>query len=108
MPERRRQRWPQGVDAGTNPCQAGFATVLTPDGIRTFDDIDVGSTIWSGQQWTKVIRKIETGIKPVNVYVTPGGHFIGTENHHVSSVPPEGVAWWRALPSYPTTSKGAA
>lgn len=85
MPERRRQRWPQGVGAGTNPCQAGFATVLTPDGIRTFDDIDVGSTIWSGQQWTKVIRKIETGIKPVNVYVTPGGHFIGTENHHVIS-----------------------
>ena len=25
-----------------------------------------------------------------------------------SSVPPEGVAWWRALPSYPTTPKGAA
>jgi DNA-directed RNA polymerase subunit RPC12/RpoP len=26
-----------------------------------------------------------------------------------SSVPPEGVAWWRNLPSYPTTtSKGAA
>ena len=85
MPERRRAVWPQGVDAGTNPCQAGFATVLTPDGIRTFDDIEVGSTIWSVQQWTKVIRKIETGIKPVNVYVTHGGHFIGTENHHVIS-----------------------
>lgn len=24
-----------------------------------------------------------------------------------SSVPPEGVAWWRNLPSYPTTNKGA-
>ena len=25
-----------------------------------------------------------------------------------SSVPPEGVAWWRNLPSYPNTNKGAA
>lgn len=83
MPQRRRAVWPQGVDAGTNPCQPGFATVLTPDGISTFDDIEVGSTIWSGQRWTKVIRKIETGIKPVNVYMTHSGEFIGTENHRV-------------------------
>lgn len=66
-----------------NPCQPGFATVLTPEGIRTFDDIDVGSTIWSGQRWTKVTAKVETGIKPVNRYVTAVGSFVGTKEHRV-------------------------
>lgn len=83
MPERRRALWPQGVDAGTNPCQAGFATVLTPDGIRTFDDIEVGSIIWSGRQWTRVVNKISTGVKPVFEYRTTAGVFIGTENHRI-------------------------
>lgn len=68
---------------GLNPCQPGFATVLTPDGIRTFDDIDIGSTIWSGSQWTKVTNKVFTGIKQVNKYNTNAGSFIGTENHRV-------------------------
>lgn len=68
-----------------NPCQPGFATVLTPEGIRTFDDIDVGSIIWSGKQWTKVTDKACTGTKPVNKYITTAGHFIGTENHKIFS-----------------------
>ena len=67
----------------TNPCQPDFATVLTPDGIRTFADIDVGSTIWSGDVWTSVINKVATGIKKVYEYETDHGSFIGTKNHKI-------------------------
>jgi hypothetical protein len=77
---------PDGKDRaamGTNPCQPGFATVLTPAGIRTFDDIDVGSTVWSGKQWTTVVAKACTGTKPVSRYVTRAGVFTGTDNHQV-------------------------
>jgi ATP cone domain len=73
----------EDYDHATNPCQPGWATVLTPDGIRTFDDIQIGSTIWSGKQWTKVTNKVMTGIKPVFGYHTEDGVFIGTENHRV-------------------------
>lgn len=66
-----------------NPCQPGFATVLTPDGLVTFDDIDVGSVIWSGKQWTTVTNKVSTGVKSVSEYVTNAGIFTGTENHRV-------------------------
>ena len=69
----------------SNPCQPGFATVLTQEGIRTFDDIDVGSVIWSGKQWTKVINKACTGVKPVCRYKTTAGEFIGTDSHVVIS-----------------------
>ena len=68
---------------GYNPCQPIWAPVLTPDGIQTFGDIDVGSTIWSGKQWTKVTKKLSTGIKPVISYKTRAGTFYGTENHRV-------------------------
>jgi ribonucleoside-diphosphate reductase alpha chain len=67
----------------SNPCQPGWATVLTPEGIRTFDDIDIGSTIWSGQRWTRVINKVFTGTKPVSEYITTAGSFIGTEKHRI-------------------------
>lgn len=69
----------------TNPCQPSWATVLTPDGIRTFADINIGDTIWSSEGWTKVINKWSTGIKPVYKYRTSGGVFYGTENHKVVS-----------------------
>ncbi len=69
--------------SGGNPCQAGWATVLTPEGIRTFDDIDVGSTIWSGQRWTTVTAKVATGVKAVFGYHTAFGTFYGTEQHRV-------------------------
>ncbi|MCH9835714.1 hypothetical protein K0U83_08610, partial [bacterium] len=91
MPVRRREMWQSdlGVSveevAGTNPCQPAFATVLTPDGIRTFADIDVGSTIWSGKRWTRVVRKVYTGVKPVHAYTTSAGMFVGTENHQIIS-----------------------
>jgi ribonucleotide reductase alpha subunit len=70
---------------GFNPCQPGWATVLTPDGIRTFDDIKIGSIIWSGKQWTKISNKVKTGVKSVYEYHTRAGIFIGTENHRVVS-----------------------
>lgn len=67
----------------SNPCQPDFATVLTPDGVRTFADIEVGSTIWSGERWTKVVAKVATGDKPVFAYRTTYGVFVGTENHRI-------------------------
>lgn len=69
--------------SGVNPCQPEFATVLTPEGIKTFKDIDIGSIIWSGKRWTKVVNKVCTGIKPVYKYDSSFGSFIGTENHRV-------------------------
>jgi ribonucleoside-diphosphate reductase alpha chain len=68
---------------GSNPCQPATATVLTPDGIRTFADIDVGSIIWSGERWTRVTHKIPTGKKPVYRFITRAGVFVGTEDHRV-------------------------
>lgn len=83
VPSRRKLSESDKSSIGTNACQPGFATVLTPDGIRTFNDIKIGDIIWSGKQWTKVVNKQFTGIKNVNVYSTSGGEFIGTENHRI-------------------------
>lgn len=69
--------------SGGNPCLPSWATVLTPLGIRQLKDINVGDTIWSGQQWTIVLNKWATGIKPVYNYRTTAGVFIGTENHKI-------------------------
>jgi len=71
--------------ASSNPCQPGWATVLTPRGMSTFDSLDVGDVIWSGSRWTKVVRKEFTGEKPVYAYRTRAGVFYGTENHRVVS-----------------------
>lgn len=70
---------------GVNPCQPEWATVLTPEGIRQFRDIGVGSTIWSGSRWTKVVKKWSTGEKPVFGFGTRAGIFYGTEMHRVVS-----------------------
>lgn len=69
----------------SNPCQPSWATVLTREGIRTFADIDVGSEIWSGRQWTRVVRKVATGVKPVYRFYTRAGIFAGTAEHRVIS-----------------------
>lgn len=77
---------PDYVDSeaeGVNPCLPGFARVLTPEGIRTFDQIQEGSTIWSEDGWVTVTRKWSTGIKPVFQYRTTAGAFTGTANHRV-------------------------
>jgi hypothetical protein len=68
---------------GLNPCQPEFATVLTPNGISTIGETAVGSEIWSGSRWTKVVGKIHTGSKEVLQYQTTRGNFVGTEDHRV-------------------------
>lgn len=68
---------------GTNPCQPAWATVLTPEGIRTFKDISVGSIIWSGFRWTHVTHKVCTGVKKVFAFRTLHGTFYGTPDHVV-------------------------
>lgn len=74
-----------GKIRGTNPCLPGFATMLTPDGIRPFSQICVGDIVWSGKTWTRMIRKWSTGVKPVFSFHTRAGSFIGTEDHRVVS-----------------------
>jgi len=80
--ERTGRRKPN-VGFGTNPCQPGWATVLTPEGIRRLDEVSEGSLIWSGKQWTRIAAKWSTGVKPVYDYVTGWGRFTGTSNHRV-------------------------
>ncbi len=69
----------------TNPCQPADATILTPDGIKTIGDINIGDKIWSGTKWTNVINKVNTGIKPIFKFNTTAGFFIGTKEHRVLS-----------------------
>jgi len=69
----------------TNPCQPSWATLLTPKGRIIIEDVKAGDIIWSGKRWTKVTKKTYTGIEEVYKYYTPGGIFIGTQNHNVIS-----------------------
>ena len=64
-------------------CQPAWATVLTPEGIKTLGEVGVGDQIWSGSQFTKIRRKIDTGKKEVFEYRTPAGAFYGTADHRV-------------------------
>lgn len=66
-----------------NPCQPGFATVLTPDGIRYLNEVNIGDKIWSGTKWTTIVNKWSTGIKKVYKYNTTTGYFLGTKNHRI-------------------------
>lgn len=70
---------------GPNPCQPGWAKILTKDGIRELKDINIGDYIWSKQGWTKIINKWSTGIKKVYEYRTTSNCFYGTENHRIVS-----------------------
>lgn len=67
----------------TNPCQPGWATVLTPEGIRTLDQVNVGSIVWSGKRWTKITNKVFTGVNSVIAYRTRAGVFYGTAKHKI-------------------------
>src|ERR1019366_3925067 len=69
----------------TNPCQPGWATLLTPNGITTMNSVKTGDIIWSGQRWTKITNKVCTGEKDVYAFKTRAGTFYGTENHRVVS-----------------------
>lgn len=77
--------YPDFKMVGTNPCQPAWATVLTPNGIKTFGEIKVGDIIWSAEGWTKIIRKQSSGIKEVLEYRTTAGSFYGTDTHKVVS-----------------------
>lgn len=67
----------------TNPCQPKWATILTPDGIKTLEEVGVGDYIWSKDGWTKIVNKWSTGIKDVYEYRTTRNVFYGTENHKI-------------------------
>lgn len=69
----------------TNPCQPGWATIETKDGISIIDSIYIGDYIWSGKRWTKIINKQSSGIQDVYQYVTNAGVFYGTKEHKISS-----------------------
>jgi len=66
-----------------NACQPENATVLTKNGISTIGQINVGDEIWTGKQWSKVVKKWSTGKKSVFKYNTTTGYFLGTENHRI-------------------------
>ncbi len=78
-------KYPDPNVQGFNPCQPSFAKVLTPEGIKTFDDIQIGSKIWSKTGWTTVTNKWSNGIKPVYSFEYTGGAFIGTETHKIDT-----------------------
>lgn len=68
---------------GPNPCQPGWAKLITPTGIKQLKDLSIGDEIWSGTHWTKIVNKWSTGTKPVYAYRTTAGTFYGTKNHRV-------------------------
>jgi len=70
--------------AGTNPCQPGFAKVLTRDGELCISDLSVGDEIYSEDGYVKVVRIIDQGVKPVFSYQVHGwGNFLGTADHKI-------------------------
>ncbi len=69
----------------SNPCQPGWAKVLTQDGIRELTNIRPGTQIWSETGWTTVQYKTSSGRKEVYKYTTTAGIFYGTEEHKLVS-----------------------
>lgn len=69
----------------SNPCQPGYATVLTKNGIKTINDINIGDMIWSENGWSKIINKINNGLSDVYKYSTTSGYFVSTKNHKIIS-----------------------
>ena len=75
--------YPEYRAISTNPCQPSWATVLTPEGIKTFKDINIGDKIWSSEGWSKIINKQSSGVQDVYKYQTTRGMFIGTKEHKI-------------------------
>lgn len=75
--------WTNNLDMGNNPCQPSWAPILTPEGIKKLEDVNVGDEVWSGARWTRVTKKWSTGIKDVYKITTNAGRFYGTLNHKV-------------------------
>lgn len=68
----------------TNPCQPGWAKVITKQGIKEFNEISIGWEILTTNGWSTVINKWSTGIKDVWRFETElGGIFEGTEDHFI-------------------------
>lgn len=68
----------------TNPCQPDYTRILTSTGYKQLKDISVSESIWTGTQWSPLIKKWSTGIKPVNRYHLSNNLFIdSTHNHRV-------------------------
>lgn len=67
----------------SNPCQPGWAKVLTKNGIRELSSVNIGDEIWSHQGWTTITNKWSTGRKDVYKYSTTSGTFYGTKNHKI-------------------------
>jgi ribonucleotide reductase alpha subunit len=77
--------WLDDLDFGVNPCLTADATLLTPNGLTTMGEIQVGDKIWSTEGWTTVTAKWSNGIKDTFRYNTTQGHFLGTADHKVLS-----------------------
>lgn len=76
--------WTSDLDWGTNPCCLSLdSNLLTPAGIKPLRDIKEGDLVWSGECWTKVLKKWKTGTKMVYRYETNAGYFLGTADHNV-------------------------
>lgn len=67
----------------TNPCVPGWSKLLTREGEVCIQDIQIGTEIWTGKRWTKVINKVNNGIKAVHRYETVSGYFDSTPNHRI-------------------------
>jgi len=67
----------------SNPCLLNTAKILTPQGIKNLNDIEINDIIWSKEGWTKVINKFCTGKKEVFRYYTTAGTFESTDNHEI-------------------------
>ena len=68
---------------GVNPCQPLWAPLMTPTGIHTLRDVNVGDMIWSEDGWVRVEAKECSGVKPVFSYRTTAGVFYGTDEHRI-------------------------
>lgn len=75
--------YPQYKSEGINPCQPGYAPLLTADGLTTMEKVSIGDKIWSNEGWTTIVNKVGTGIKPVYKYQTSKSVFYGTMEHRV-------------------------
>lgn len=68
-----------------NACQPNFASIKTEKGNKLFKDLKIGDAVDNGYgEYTKVINKWSTGVKPVSLYVLDDfSCFIGTNDHNV-------------------------
>lgn len=77
--------WADDTELLLNPCQSESALFLTQEkGIQKLGNISIGDIIWTGKQWSPMINKWSTGVKPVYRYTTSNGYYTEcTENHRI-------------------------